>query len=85
MVAVLQVQGLRSMLYSILRLLQNLTLILILIQAQPRNQDRNPYRFPYCQSHLLLIPGTDATTRNSLTSSSPRLDPILFQRRVRAR
>ena len=75
------------MLYSIPQLLQNLilTLTLILIQAQPRNQDRNPYRFPYCQSHLLLIPGTDATTRNSLTSSSPRLDPILFQRRVRAR
>lgn len=81
MVAVLQVQGWRSLLYSILRPLQNLTLILIL--AQGHNQGRNPCRSPYYQS--LLLPKTDATTRNFLTSSFPCLDPILIQRRVRVR
>lgn len=81
MIAVLQMQGWRSLLYSIPQLLQALNLNLT--QAQLRNQDRNPCRSPYYQS--LLLPKTDAKTRNSLKSSSPCLDPILIQRRVRAR
>jgi hypothetical protein len=81
MVAVLQVQGWRSMLYSIPRPLQSLNLTLT--QAQLQNQDRNPCRSPYYQS--LLLPKTDARTRDSLKSSSPCLDPIRIQRRVPAR